>query len=408
MESLGALAIFWTQITAMKLILTLALIVPSFCFAQTLADPLATKRTRALFLNLQKAASESKILFGHQDDLAYGVGWRDVPNASDVRFTCGDYPAVYGWELGNLEHDSLANLDKVNFKKMKSWIRQGYSRGGLITLSWHMDNYHTGGSAWDTTAAVKDILPGGAKHEQYRQDLDRFALFVNHLKGGKLINRHKIPIIFRPFHEHTGAWFWWGKTHVSPEDFQALWRFTVSYLRDVKGLHQLLYSFSTSDNYDTPEQMLAFYPGDAWVDMLGMDFYAHDTLPSTWERFRKCQKIVVETAEARGKIPVLTEFGFEAIPQADWWTHIFLRNLLSDPVISRTAYACAWRNANRKHHYVPFPAHLSASDFQEFYRHPTTMFEGDLWDFYKLPGKNPGISSSAPVNREKISSSRIK
>ncbi len=369
----------------MRLIFILAFLLPTLGSSQTLADSLATKRTRALFFNLQQAASESKILFGHQDDLAYGVGWRGNKGGSDVRFSCGDYPAVYGWELGNLEHDSVSNLDKVNFKKMKAWIREGYRRGGVITLSWHMDNYHTGGSAWDTTAAVRDILPGGLKHERYKQDLDRFALFINDLHGGKWPNKHLIPIIFRPFHEHTGAWFWWGKTHVSPEDFKALWRFTVSYLRDEKQLHQILYSFSTSYNYDTPDQMLEFYPGDEWVDMLGIDFYAYDTLPHTWERFRKTQKILVETAEARGKIPALTEFGFEGIPQEDWWTNVLLHNLLSDPVISRTAYVCAWRNDNRKHHYVPYPGHPSGADFQEFYRHQNTLFETDLWDFYKMP-----------------------
>lgn len=391
----------------MRLILTLLLLLPALCWGQTLADSLATKRARALFFNLKKAASESKILFGHQDDLAYGVDWREVPNGSDVRFTCGDYPAVYGWELANIEHDSLSNLDKVNFEKMKDWIREGYRRGGVITLSWHMDNYHTGGSAWDTTAAVRDILPGGPKHERYKQDLDRFALFANDLQGGKWPHRHYIPIIFRPFHEHTGAWFWWGKTHVTPEDFKALWRFTVTYLRDEKHLHQLLYSFSTSYNYDTPEQMLEFYPGDEWVDMLGVDFYAYDTLPHTWERFRKAQKILVETAEARGKIPALTEFGFEGIPQEDWWTSVLLKNLFSDPVISRTAYACAWRNANRKHHYVPYPGHLSVADFQEFYRHESTFFETDLWDFYKMP-KAKASSSLRAVVGTGSTSSRLK
>lgn len=331
------------------------------------------------------AAAESKILFGHQDDLAYGVGWKNVPKASDVRFSCGDYPAVYGWELGNLEHDSLYNLDSVSFRKMRSWIREGYQRGGVITLSWHLDNYHTGGSAWDTTSAVRDILPGGPKHEQYQKDLDRFAVYVNRLRGGKLFSKHKIPVIFRPFHEHTGGWFWWGKTHASPDEFKALWRFTVTYLRDVKKMHQLLYSFSTSYNFDTPEEMLEFYPGDEWVDMLGIDFYAYDTLSGTWDKFRKCQKILVETAEAHHKVPALTEFGFESIPQPDWWTNVFLKNLLADPVISRTAYVCAWRNANTKHHYVPYPAHQSLPDFQAFYRSSSTMFESDLWNFYKIP-----------------------
>lgn len=363
----------------------LVCLLPLSGYAQQLTDSNATPRTRALFLNLQRAASESKILFGHQDDLAYGVGWKQVPGGSDVRFTTGDYPAVYGWELGNLEHDSIANIDNVVFKEMKRWIREGYARGGVITLSWHLDNYHTGGSAWDTTAAVQDILPGGAKHMRYRQDLDRFAKFVNSLEAGNWFEKHKIPIIFRPFHEHTGDWFWWGKTHVSPEDFKALWQFTVAYLRDEKKLHQLLYSFSTSYMFENEAEMLEFYPGDAWVDMLGVDFYAYDTLPRTWERFRKAQRILVAAAEKRGKVPALTEFGFEGIPQANWWTDVFHHNIMSDPETSRIAYVCAWRNANRKHHYVPYPGGVSALNFQEYYRLDATLFERDLWNFYKKP-----------------------
>ncbi|MEY3241436.1 MAG: hypothetical protein RIR11_2875 [Bacteroidota bacterium] len=372
----------------MRFLLLFILCSPIFGWGQTLADPLATKRTKALFLNLQKAAAESKILFGHQDDLAYGVGWQQIKGGSDVRFTCGDYPAVYGWELGNLEHDSTANLDNVNFKQMKNWIKEGYERGGVITLSWHMDNYHTAGSAWDTTAAVKDILPGGAKHERYKQDLDRFAHFVGDLKSGGLFNKHAIPVIFRPFHEHTGAWFWWGATHVTPDDFKALWRFTVTYLRDEKKLHQVLYSFSTSYNFKSEAEMLAFYPGDEWVDMLGIDFYANDSSDQTWDEFRRVQSVLVKTAEARGKVPALTEFGFEGIPTPDWWTNVFLKNLLAEPILGRIAYACAWRNFNQKHHYVPYPGGVSATNFQAFFQHPNTLFESDLWNFYKMPKKN--------------------
>jgi mannan endo-1,4-beta-mannosidase len=353
--------------------------------AQVPVSARADARTRALLFNLHKAAGNNQILFGHQDDLAYGVGWKSLPGASDVRFACGDYPAVYGWELGHLEKDADANLDSVNFTQMKRWIREGYQRGGIITLSWHMSNYHSGGSAWDTTAAVKDILPGGIHHERYKQDLDRFARFVTDLKGGNWPKRHRIPIIFRPFHEHTGNWFWWGKSHVSPEDFKTLWRFTVRYLRDEKQLHQLLYAFSTSYNFTTAAEMLEFYPGDDWVDILGFDFYAYNNRPDTWEEYRRCQEILLQAARDHGKVPALTEFGYESIPENDWWTRVLLLNLHAPLNAGRVAYACAWRNANTKHHYVPFGGHASTPDFQEFYRHNSTLFEKDLWNFYKIP-----------------------
>ncbi len=56
-------------------------------------DPRATPETRALFVNLRRLAGKA-VLFGHQDDLAYGVQWFGEPGRSDVKETAGSYPAV--------------------------------------------------------------------------------------------------------------------------------------------------------------------------------------------------------------------------------------------------------------------------------------------------------------------------
>src|ERR1700748_2924917 len=82
------------------------------------ADKKATKETIALYRNLKKLLNEG-IMFGHQDDLAYGVGWKYEPGRSDIKDVTGDYPAVYGFELGRLEIDQPVNLDSVPFDKMK-------------------------------------------------------------------------------------------------------------------------------------------------------------------------------------------------------------------------------------------------------------------------------------------------
>ena len=131
-------------------------------------DMHATKETINLYNNLGKLADKG-IMFGHQDALAYGVKWKYVPGKSDVKELVGDYPAVYGWELGNLEHDSLTNLDSVPFDKMKGFIREAYERGGVNTISWHNDNPVNLESSWDTThGGVASILPGGTRHEMYK------------------------------------------------------------------------------------------------------------------------------------------------------------------------------------------------------------------------------------------------
>ena len=61
------------------------LIVPSLIFAQTLIDNKATKRTQRLYKNMHKMAYDSSVMFGHQDDLAYGIGWKNIKGRSDLK-----------------------------------------------------------------------------------------------------------------------------------------------------------------------------------------------------------------------------------------------------------------------------------------------------------------------------------
>ncbi len=146
------------------------------------SDSKATPAADRLYDRLNRLSYKG-IMFGHQDDLAYGVNWKYVPNRSDVLEAAGDYPAVYGWELGNIEHDMPYDLDSVPFDRMRGFIQQGYERGGVITISWHGDNPINGESAWDTThGAVPAILPGGAKHELYKSWLDKIAAYLGSLK----------------------------------------------------------------------------------------------------------------------------------------------------------------------------------------------------------------------------------
>ena len=140
---------------------------------------------------------------------------------------------------------------------MKELIRQGHERGGVITISWHLNNPLTGKSAWDPEpGTVGSILPGGLKHDLYKSWLDKVAIFLNDLKDK---NDQLIPVIFRPFHELNGNWFWWGGKHCTPEEFKRLWIFTVSYLRDEKQLHHLLYAYNT-DRFSSEEEYLEKYP----------------------------------------------------------------------------------------------------------------------------------------------------
>lgn len=349
-------------------------------------DPRATAETRALFLNLRTLA-QSHVLFGHQDDLAYGHDWIGEAGRSDVKESGGAYPAVYGWDVGRIEHDSANNLDGVPFARMRAFIDEGYRRGGVNTVSWHMDNLSSKGNAWDTTANVSAILPGGRRHAEYTQWLDRFAAFATSLRArGPSGEEIPIPVVFRPFHEMTGAWFWWGATHATPAEYVRLWRFTADYLRETKGVHNLLYAYAPNVGGSTGhDHYMDFYPGDAYVDVLGFDEYYHPGAAIAAHL-----RWLVTTAEARGKIAALTETGYGTIPDSTWWTSKLLPAIKSDPVGRRIAWVLVWRNANRalmgrEHFYAPFRGHPSVPDFASFRRDPLLMFESDLPRLYQAP-----------------------
>jgi hypothetical protein len=356
------------------------LILDGLCLqAQNPIDSLAGKETKNLFFNLMKLKNKG-IMFGHQDDLAYGVGWKYVPGKSDVKEVAGDYPAVYGFELGRLELDHKVNIDSVPFDSMRNYIRTIYKRGGVITLSWHLNNPLTGKTAWDPApGTVASILPGGEKNDLYKSWLDKVAGFITNLKDE---NSVPIPVILRLYHELNGNWFWWGGNHCTPEEFKQLWRFTVSYLRDTKNIHQCLYAYNT-DRFNSKEDYLLKYPGDKWVDVIGFDIYQREGGATGNAQFVKDMDhmltMLENIAAEKKKIPALTEFGYAQVPDSTWWTNVFYKALSHHKI----SYALAWRNAGFNKagdadFYVPYKGQISEKDFKKFSNQPGILFQKNL------------------------------
>ena len=108
-------------------------------------------------------------MIGHQDDPFYGLTWEWEKGRSDVKETCGDYPAVMGFDLGGIEMGDEKNLDSVPFPLIREELIAHHERGGIVTLSWHPRNPLTGGTAWDKddTTVVRSILPGGSQHKKF-------------------------------------------------------------------------------------------------------------------------------------------------------------------------------------------------------------------------------------------------
>jgi len=345
----------------------------------SLSDKNATPETENLYQNLI-LLQEKGFLFGHQDDLAYGVKWRYEEGRSDIKDVTGDYPALYGWDLGGIEHQKSNNIDGVPFKKMKNWIKEIYDRGGVSTISWHMDNPLTMKNSWDTTSgSLRSILPNGEKHQLYLSWLDQAAQFLGNLKGS---DGKKIPILYRPFHELTGNWFWWCKNNATPEEFKEIWRFTIHYLRETKKLNNLIIVYNTAD-FKSKEEFLEYYPGDDVVDVLSFDKYQY-TNPVTDSSFitevQNQLKIMNEVAVEHQKPMAIAETGYEQIPYENWWTKT-LTEAIGNYKIS---FVLLWRNhgwqeqEKKMHYYAPYKGQLSEKDFIEFYNNPKTFFQKDI------------------------------
>lgn len=346
--------------------------------SSVLSDKNATAETKILYKNLVQLTQRG-ILFGHQDDLAYGVNWKYEAGRSDIKEVTGDFPAVYGWDIAGLERKSDKNIDGVPFDKMRQYIKEGYSRGGLITLSWHFDNPLTGKNAWDTTPkSLASVLPGGENHEKFKAWLDEGVKFILTLKDK---NGKPIPILYRPYHELTGTWFWWCKNNASPEEFKTLWKFSMDYFQK-KGIHNLIYVYNTAD-FNTKEEFLEYYPGADYVDILSFDKYQYNDPTKDNSFVENCQrqfKIMDEVAKDQNKITAFAETGYEAIPYSKWWTDTLMK-AIGD---YRIAYVLVWRNhgwqesEKKMHYYAPYKGQVSEKDFLDFYNLDQILFEKDL------------------------------
>lgn len=346
-------------------------------------DESATKETKALYHNLKKLSKEHT-LFGHQHATEYGHGWSDDENRSDVKSVVGTHPAVIGVDFSGFTGRPPEAIQKSKEEVRKTVINT-YNRGGVTTVAWHFHNpLSKGGFNWvDSVSvpAVRYLIPGGEAHEKYKEILRRIGEFANNVRGadGKLA-----PMIFRPYHEFDGGWFWWGKPHCTKEEFVSLWRFTVNYLRDSLNVHNFIYAFSPDNRFITEEQYLDRYPGDEYVDMVGVDNYgdmgrnryAPDTATLKL-------KIVSDYAIKAGKLAAFTETGLESIPNPSWWTNTLLKVMKGHGL--ELAYVLVWRNDIRSptHYYAPFPGQVSVPDFIKFYEDPYTLFEKDLHNIYR-------------------------
>lgn len=330
--------------------------------------------TAPLLVQLRAAVDSGRYYYGHHDDTAYGHTWQYCADSSDVKNVTGQYPGLMSWDLGMLEYDSLRNLDGVPFTLIRHEAARQHKRGGINAISWHPRNPLTGGNSWDTSAQpLKELTTNAALRDTMVMWLDRVAGFVGSLKDEE---GNPLPVIFRPWHENSGSWFWWGAPYGSPEEYIALWKLTRERF-DAAGVSNVLWAYSPDKDL-THEQYFATYPGDEYVDILGTDIYAFGTSDEDMQQYTDRLKAqlpyVCEEAAKRGKVAALTETGLEGLEVHDWYTRVLAPAIEGLPI----AYVCVWRNGiyteKPMHFYAPYPGHPAEGDFKKYHDSKRPIF----------------------------------
>ena len=358
-----------------------------------MVNPNATDETVALFYNL-KILSQTQVIVGQQD--AFNYFYKAAGGDSDIKKTTGSDPGLLGSDFMFITDDSN-NGDTSNWFYQQEQIItsdavEAYNKGMVNTFCWHFREPYEGKEFYadaipseNLNKAVSSILPGGENHTYYKEKLQKIAEVTKGMVGadGKLV-----PIIFRPFHEFDGSWFWWGANYCTPAQYKELWQFTVEYLRDELGVNNMLFAFSPDKNFTTASEYLERYPGDEYVDILGMDNYgdfANQGQSGANTANTKLQ-VLTNLAKDKMKIVALTETGYRVDA-----THNPISGLYSTYMYSavtnnnvEVAYMMFWYNYDDGY-YTPVPGESDANDFVNFYNKEETVFQNNLPDLYTLP-----------------------
>lgn len=189
-----------------------------------------------------------------------------------VKKTTGKTPAVLGLDFieytpSRVENGSTGHATELALNFWKS--------GGIVTFCWHWNapsKYLTGqwysGFYTDSTNIDLEKIMNGEDTEGYdllMKDIDAIA------KQLLILKEANVPILWRPLHEASGGWFWWGAS--GPEAYIELYKLLYDRLTNEYGLNNLIWVWNGQD--------AAWYPGDEYVDIIGEDIYPGEKVYSS-------------------------------------------------------------------------------------------------------------------------------
>lgn len=240
------------------------------------------------------------------------VNW-NLNEAKWVHQHTGKWPALNFFDYIHLPFSSSGSwIDYSSITEVVNWHKQG----GIVGCMWHWNMPTNDGKDWTCTPGtasgqtsfdVKKIFePESAEYKQMLKDIDKVASYL------KLLKNRKIPVLWRPLHEAGGKWFWWG---MDAEACNELWR--VMYRRfQEKGLDNLIWVWTSAAAWNKPySDGYYWYPGDEYVDIVGIDIYNNNVATDINS---KCFKMLKKNSP--DKLVALTECGNLATISRQWKT----------------------------------------------------------------------------------------
>ncbi|MBE5877729.1 MAG: hypothetical protein E7290_12685 [Lachnospiraceae bacterium] len=217
--------------------------------------------------------------------------WMGSPNYEMVYIeeNTGKFPAIRGLDFMHNDFGGVVS-------RAKDWWKQG----GIVTICWHTGADFASGydeSKADDINWDEAFIPGSDTYNALLEGMDRAVPYLQNLEDAG------VPVLWRPFHELDGGWFWWSKG--GSENFVKLWQLMYSRYTDYWGLDNLIWVYGYSQNGG---DMAAWYPGDDYVDLLGADSYTDGPNENL---FAECESVRPEgmpiVFHECGKIPTEEE-----------------------------------------------------------------------------------------------------
>lgn len=337
-----------------------------------LIDQNATEMTKELYVAMKQMMQEKGILFGHQMTNWNAQHWTHAKDDgkydnSDVNTGTGDWPVMFGYDM-------LKLLDGNSFTDHAKWV---FENGGIVNFYWEAKNPSNNADSYNwNNMPCTDLMPGGEANSAWNTWLDEIAEFAK----GLTVNGKHVPIVFRLFHENSGFWYWWGSEACSSTQFIAAWRYTVSYLKDYKQVHNIIYAYAPakpSDYYDLGFNEM--YPGDDWVDVISWDRYG--TNSSYQSDITADCDLVVPFAIQHKKVVALGETGIKDGVQdcqnPDWFYDEMIVPLTESNTCRNLSYLLTYTNYKESEYWVPLPGQPTFPGFMSMYESDRSVFLGD-------------------------------